>query len=262
VSVLVITDGEPSLARNLARELAIQWFDLREAFRFPLVPIELAVDRARLASPNARLLLCDQADNPGAGGAGDATALLDALIRGKVQNLAYGVIADPAAVAACIAAGVGAHVRLDLGEHLRPFRQPLQVDAYVKALSDGEYRNTGPMWTGVAGHLGRAVLLEIDDISVIVCEQANGSWDPAVYTIMGIDLRTKSVIVSKSQIFGLEGLHGLYSDVVVVDGEGWGTTNYRRLPFKHLSRPIFPLDEGVTFDPDRVFLRERAQAAL
>lgn len=262
VAVLVITDADPALARSLAGDLADQWFDMREAFRFPLVPIELAVDRARQASPEARLLLCDQADNPGAGGAGDATALLEALIRGKVPNLVYGVLADPAAVADCVTAGVGAYLTLSLGEHLRPFRAPLQVDAYIKALSDGEYRNSGPMWTGVAGHLGRAVLLEIEGTSVIVCERANGSWDPAVYSTLGVDLRTKSVIVSKSQIFGLEGLHGLYSDVVVVDGEGWGTTNYRRLPFQRLSRPIFPLDEGVTFDSDRVFLRESAHAAL
>jgi len=79
-----------------------------------------------------------------------------------------------------------------------------------------------------------------------------------VYTALGIDLRTKRVIVSKSQIFGLEGLAGLYDEVVVVDGEGWGTTNYHRLPFERVRRPIFPLDESVDLGSAEVFIREGA----
>jgi microcystin degradation protein MlrC len=253
-SVLVISDDAAPLARDVASGLAERWFAMREAFVVPLASLDDAVERALRATPEARLLLCDQADNPGAGGAGDATALLDALIRGGVPDVAYGVIADPAAVAACFEAGVGAEAALDLGERIRPFRQPLRVVGLVRTLSDGEYRNSGPMWTGVAGRLGRAVLLQIEGLDLIVCERPNGSWDPAVYAALGLDLRTKSVIVSKSQVFGLEGLRGLYSDVVIVDGEGWGTTNYQRLPFRNVTRPIFPLDERVAFDAGRVFV--------
>jgi microcystin degradation protein MlrC len=254
-SVLVITDRDPDLARQLAAELGHAWFAMRDAFRFPLVPIDEAVKRARAARSGHRVLLCDQADNPGAGGAGDATALLDALIREEVPDVAYGVIADPDAVAKCIDAGVGATVQLAIGEHLRPLRKPLEVVGAVKTVAAGTYANSGPMWTGVAGDLGRAVLLRIGGLDLIICERANGSWDPAVYTAVGIDLRTKRVIVSKSQIFGLEGLHGLYDEVVVVDGEGWGTTNYHKLPFAHVRHPIFPLNEAVELNAEEVYVR-------
>jgi microcystin degradation protein MlrC len=247
-SVLVITDDAPALGRSVARDLAQRWFELRHAFRFPLEPIERAVDRALAATPEARVLLCDQADNPGAGGTGDATALLEAMIRRALPNAVYGVLADAVAVAACFSAGVAARVALSLGEHLRPLRPPLEVNAYVKTLSDGEYRNSGPMWTGVAGHLGRAALVHIDGTELILCERPNGAWDPAVFTTLGVDLHTKSVIVSKSQI-------------VVVDGEGWGTTNYARLPFKHIHRPIFPLDDQVAFDPGDVHVSASNRAA-
>ena len=249
-SVVVITDGAPTLARDLAVDLARRWFDMRAAFVYPLVPVDRAIDRALAASPEAPILLCEMADNPGSGGTGDAMELLRALIEHHVPNVAFGAIADPAAIAACFAAGVGQRVQLNLGEHVKPWTQPMAVEGYVKTLSDGRYRNTGPLWTGGQAQLGRAALVRIEDIEVVVCERPNGAWDPAVYATVGIELRTKSVIGTKSQIFGREGLQPFVSEVLVVDSGGWGTTHYRRLSYEHIRRPIVPLDDDVTFgDP-------------
>jgi microcystin degradation protein MlrC len=253
-SVTVITDGAPTLAHDLALDLARRWFELRDRLVYPLVPIDRAVERALAASPEAPILLCDMADNPGSGGTGDAVSLLRALIDRRVPNAVFGVIADPAAVAACFEAGIGARVRLQLGEHVRPWGEPLAVEVYVKTLSDGKYRNTGPLWTGGQGQLGRAALVRVQEIDVILCERPNGAWDPAVYSTVGVDLRTKSVIVTKSQIFGREGLEPFVQDVLVVDSDGWGTTHYRRLPYQNVRRPIVPLDDDVAFGDPTVTL--------
>jgi microcystin degradation protein MlrC len=250
VSVLTIADGSKQLAQDTAAELAQMWFDRREQFVAELVPIPEAVARARRAAESAAkpVLLCDQADNTGAGGSGDSTALLAEMLKQGVTNAALGAICDAAAVAACVSAGVRGKVRLSLGEKLHDRgATPLEVEGTVKTVSDGYYRNSGTMWVGMAGDLGRAATVTIDGIDVIVVEKPNSAWDPAVFVTLGIDPRVKSIVAVKSQIFGLEGFAGLYSEFIDVDGEGWGTTNFRRLPYQRVRRPISPLDADVRF---------------
>jgi microcystin degradation protein MlrC len=250
-SVLTIADDDRQLAQETAAELAQFWFDRRDQFVVELVPIAEAVTRAARAvadSATRPVLLCDQADNTGAGGSGDSTALLAELLKQGVTNAALGAICDAAAVATCVAAGVGHRVRLSLGEKLNDRgASPLEVEGRVKTLSDGQYRNSGTMWIDMAGDLGRAATVTVDGVDVIIVEKANSAWDPAVFVTLGIDPRVKSIVAIKSQIFGLEGFAGLYSEFIDVDGEGWGTTNFRRLPYERVRRPISPLDTDVSF---------------
>lgn len=70
---------------------------------------------------------------------------------------------DPAAVDACAEAGVGERMTLNLGaktETKFDIGDPIEgIDGYVKALTDGEFVNTGPMETGTENYFGRTALL-------------------------------------------------------------------------------------------------------
>jgi microcystin degradation protein MlrC len=242
-SVIVIADRDRELAERVAGELARRWFQLRDGFRFPLVPIEAAAERARSHRGARPLLLCDHADNPGAGGAGDSTELLAALLAAGAGGAAYATLCDPEAVAAAAGAGVGAELELDLGGKRDPLHsRPLRVRARVRHLSDGRYRNQGPLWPNAAGNLGRTATLEIGGIDVVVTERPNGAFDPAVFRCAGVEPLSKSVLVVKSQIFAPRAYAGLVEEALVVDGSGWATSDFARLPYARVRRPIFPLD--------------------
>lgn len=247
-SVIVVADGDRALAQVTADSLARGWFELREGFRFALIPVDEAVKRALAHAGPKPLLLCDHADNPGAGGAGDSTGLLGRLLDARVRNAAYATLADAAAVEACIAAGVGAEVDVTLGGKLDPSHSsPLRVKGSVKALSDGSYVNSGPLWTGARGNLGRTAVLIVDGIEIVVTERPNGAFDPAVLTSQGIDPARKTVVVIKSQIFGPKSYGDMVAETLVVDSGGWATTNFSSLPYRKVRRPIFPLDADVSY---------------
>jgi len=247
-SVIVVADRDRALAGRVAAGLARGWFGLRDGFRFPLTPVGEAVERAAAHAGPRPLLICDAADNPGAGGAGDSTVLLGRLLERGVKGAAYATVCDAEAVAACIAAGVGSRVDLELGGRVDPAHsRPLRVTGRVRTLSDGRYRNSGPLWTGAWGNLGRTAVLAVDGVEVVVTERPSGAFDPAVLTGVGIDPAGKAVVVVKSQIFGPKAYADIVADVVVVDGDGWATSNFAKLPYRRVRRPIFPLDADVTF---------------
>jgi len=105
----------------------------------------------------------------------------------------------------------------------------------------------GRLWTGQPGNLGRAVALSVEGIELVISEQPNGGADPAVLTTLGIDPRQKAAVAIKSQVFGPKSYGDIVDDVIVVDGKGWATSNFSRLPYQRLRRPIFPLDPEVRF---------------
>lgn len=247
-SVVVVADRDRDLAARVANDVAHGWFALRDEFRAPLTPIDEAVERALAHRGPRPLLLCDPADNAGAGGAGDSTTLLERMLARGVTNAAFATLCDREAVAACVEAGVGGAVELDLGGKLDPAHsRPIRVGGTVRALSDGRYRNTGPLWNGAAGNLGRTAVLDAGGVEIVVTERPNGAFDPGVFTSVGIDPVRKAVLVVRSQIFGPKSYAGLVDGVVVVDGDGLATSNFAKLPYRRVRRPIFPLDADVAF---------------
>ncbi len=91
------------------------------------------------------------------------------------------------------------------------------------------------------------MVLEVGGVELIVSEKPNGAFDPSVFRSLGIEPTSKAILVVKSQIFAPEALASLISASIIVDGEGWGTSNFLRLPYQRVRRPIFPLDEQVAF---------------
>ena len=94
---------------------------------------------------------------------------------------------------------------------------------------------------------GRTAVLTAQGVEILITERPSGAFDPAVFTSVGIDPRRKAVLVIKSQIFGPRSYSEIAQEVIVVDGEGWATTDFRKLPYRRVRRPIFPLDDEVEY---------------
>jgi microcystin degradation protein MlrC len=78
-------------------EMARAVSDAEGEFHQPLLSPHEAIDRGlRSASPGRPAILADLQDNPGAGGTGDTTGLLKALIEKRVAGSVVAVLCDPA----------------------------------------------------------------------------------------------------------------------------------------------------------------------
>ena len=91
------------------------------------------------------VVISDSGDNPTAGGAGDVPYFVGRLLAHphfgarRSCSAIYASIPDPAAVAACFAAGVGGDVDVSLGGKLDPVHgRPLPVRGTVAALLPGD----------------------------------------------------------------------------------------------------------------------------
>ena len=111
-----------------------------------------------------------------------------------IENVAFGTIYDPDAVQEAIKAGVGAEIEVSLGGHTDPaMGAPIKARAIVKMLSDGSFRNDGPMNAGVATSMGPTAVLRIGGIDVVTISNRIQTIDLQVFLSQGIDPTAKSL---------------------------------------------------------------------
>lgn len=248
MTATVITDGKPELAEKLASEIAEDIWSRREEFRPEPLSVEEAVHQA-MEHTDGPVVLADLGDNPGGGSAADGTALLWGMLDLGAKNAAYALIADPEAVRAAVAAGVGAVIEIELGGKTDDLHgHPIPVRATVKNLSDGDFVNEGPMLAGVTGHLGPTAVLGCegrygDEVEVIVTTNRYQPFDKAIFSSQGIDPTKKRILGVKSAVHFRNSFMPIASEILEVDTPGLTSIDYSRFPYTRLPRPIWPFDE-------------------
>jgi len=242
LSILVTTDGDPALARQLADELAALAWELRHGFLGGVATWDEAAAAIR-AIERGPLVLVDIADNPWTGGPGDSVELLRFLLRQEARPAALALVRDPEVVAYCCQAGVRATVDVLLGGKTDNLHgPPLAVRGVVRLLSDGRYVNAGPMHAGVTVDLGRTVVLEVEGIAVIVTERAESPIDLNVFRSHGIEPTEQRILALKGNGHFRAAFEPIAERVVLVEGPGITGSDLTRLPFCNIRRPIWPLD--------------------
>ncbi|MCA9860613.1 MAG: M81 family metallopeptidase, partial [Thermomicrobiales bacterium] len=244
LSVLAYSDGEVTPALKAAETIADRAWELRASFLGGVSTFEEAARiLARPPLGGKPVVLVDIGDNPWTGGPGDSVELLRFLLDQGVQNAAIALVADPVAVARCVDAGPGTTIRIDLGAKTdRLHGESIVIDATVKLIADGRYVNAGPMMAGVAVDLGPTARIRTGDIDVLVTSRAESPIDLNVFRAFGIEPTSKSVIGLKGKGHFRAAFEPIASQVVLVEGAGITGADLSRLPFRHLDRPIWPLD--------------------
>lgn len=245
-SVVIVSDGICPSHLALAGQLTEHIWQSRGRHTIQTVPVGAAM--AAISSAPASdfpLLLADFADNPGGGGYGDSTVLLQAMIEGGVQNAAFGMIYDPLAVQTCIAQGLGGQVVVAIGGKTDPqYGKPLPVTGRVIAVTDGRLRLQGPMMAGVPINMGPTVVLQVEGIEIILTSGRFQCYDRMFFEHARIDLARKSVVAVKSAHHFRAAFGPLAGRVILVDSEaGLTARNFRNLDYRNVRRPICPLDK-------------------
>jgi microcystin degradation protein MlrC len=236
-SVIVVADGDPDRAQATADELAWMIWDRRERFLVTKTPVAEAV-REAIATKGRPVVLADGADSPSAGANADGNDLLRELVRIDYQGNALLAIVDPAAAAACHAAGVGATVTLTLGGALTPeIYQPLEVTGVVEALRDGRYMVELPVRPA---DIGPTAVLRIGGVHSVVSTRKAFQLDESVFHLAGLDPRAADIVQAKSA----GGFRGVYESfaarIIEMDTPGLTTHDLPTLPFRRIPRPMWP----------------------
>jgi microcystin degradation protein MlrC len=251
LSAVVVTDGDRRLAEELRDELLGRAWVEREAFVYKVEPLQQSVARAKaMPAPQpgeGPIVLLDHYDNCASGGTMDTTVVLAEILRQGLEDVAAFAIYDPAAVQQAIAAGIGAQVTLSIGGKIKmpaiPGESPpLRVTGTVKTISNGRYKNRGPMARGVAMDMGAAVVLDTGAAEIVLISRHVEPSDLNCLASLGIDPMQKRYVMLKSRIHWRAGLGKLAKAVVECAGVGVCTSDYGQLQFNNVRRPIYPLD--------------------
>ncbi|MEQ8506462.1 MAG: M81 family metallopeptidase [Rhodospirillales bacterium] len=245
---IVTGKGDDPAHGKIAEQVMDQIWRDRNKLSIELVNIHEAMKRVQVAlaqGVTAPIVLADYADNPGGGGYGDATKLLGAMIEADLPDAAFGTIYDPEAALACKNAGLGSTIRLELGGKVDPAVQggPLSLMGTVTAITDGTFAMEGPMTRGTRVEMGPAAVFSVGRLDIVIASARYQNYDKMYFKSMGIDPVKKKVLGVKSAHHFRAAYAPISSQIIVVDdGGGLTSRNYKDLPYKNVRRPVFPLD--------------------
>ncbi len=246
-SVAVTVDGDLATGQAEADRLAgYVWAERHHStISFTPLPDAIAAAKSGETNPGKPLVIADYSDNPGAGAYGDATTLLRAMIEADLQDAAFHAICDPEAVRQAVAAGVGNDVTLTLGGKVDPAigGGPLTVTGRIAALTDGEMVLHGPMGGGVRRSYGLSLRLRIGGIDVIVISNNGQAIDLAQFSSLGVDPTRCATLAVKSMQHFRAAFEPIAREVLEVDTGALCTKDFFSRPYRHIRRPIWPLDE-------------------
>jgi microcystin degradation protein MlrC len=247
LSAVVCTDANAEQARQMRDALLDQAWENRSAFLYEGQPLAESVARAK-SSTTWPVVLLDHCDNSASGGTMDTTGVLAEVLRQDLRDAVFYAIRDPQAVERAIAAGVGNELTLSLGglselKATGDVNAPITVSARVRIISDGAFRLRGPMMAGVAISAGKTVVLQVGGVQVVVTSLATEPHDLAYLMSLGIDLDRTRYLVLKSRVHWRAGFGSLAQEVIECDSVGVTTSDYSKLRFERVRRPIYPLDE-------------------
>ena len=244
--VVPVVHKDRRLAEDIAGEISDRLWSLRHDF-IPknLVPVEEAVSRA-LAAKKGPVVLVDVSDNPGDGTTMDSNGILKELYRQKARDVAIACLRQPEVVRQCIEAGVGSDVKVSVGDPYKVVGEPIEMVARVKSISDGAFTTVSPIFGRNSYGYGRSAVIEHDGIEIIVTERTGGLANnfPEAFTRNGINPADRKILVIKTfRMYSEPHYRGIAGEMIEVDAPGQATMHLGGLKWKHIPRPMFPIDK-------------------
>lgn len=245
VSLLVTGTDDPAMSSCLD-ELAVTTVGMKHLGNVTDPPLAEIMPLLK-AGQEGLTVLVEPSDNIGGGAPGDCTGLLRALLDNQVCNSAI-CIADPAAVRAAEAAGKGSKVTLSIGgrgSRLDPGPVELEVD--VQALNDGRFeledrQSHLASMCGDAFDMGRCAVVRHEGVTLLLTSIKTPPFDLGQWRSQGIEPTRLSVICVKAAVAHRRAYDPIAARMYWVDTPGPCSSNLKTLPYRHLRRPVYPLD--------------------
>ena len=245
---LVVTDGDPTIASEQAAHLAELFHKHHGKMQVPLVSVDEAVSLVSKILGQGTVALMDAADATSSGASGDSNVVVRALMDADYGGQVLAPIVDPTVVEKAFVAGIGAAIHTTIGGSLDPKRfTPLEIEGYVKLLSDGKFSSEtfGDLWCS-----GPTAVLEVDKVTWVVISRPVSLFDRALFYAHGQDPKRFDAVVVKSPHCEPHMFTDWCREVINIDAPGATSANLKRLGHVKCARPVSPLDEDVPFSPE------------
>lgn len=244
--VMVVTDNDPTKGAALAEKLGMELFALRGTTAMPMLDTEAGLDAAIAVAARKSgkpVVVADVWDNPGGGVAGDGTLILRRIIERGIDNVAVATIWDPIAVTFCLAAGEGAQIQLRFGGKAGP-DGGAPIDArvtVVTAVAEG-WQSFGKSRVT----LGPAAVIRLEgtDIEVILNTNRTQTFEPDIFSNLGIDPMRKDILLVKSTNHFHAGFEPVAAEIIYIDAGAPYPSNPRKTNYRKLAREIWPRVEN------------------
>lgn len=246
-SVVVVTDGDPELARSEAQRLADLLYETRHQIVLDEPDAASAVRQA-VEHEGRPVLLIDMGDNIGGGTPGDSTFLLTELVRQGAQGWVM-VIADPEAYAAAERAGVGGQFDFEVGGKTDSMHgSPVPMRGRVRSLNEGRYvepevrHGGGRYW-----EMGRTAVIHVDgstldEPNLLLLTTRRSSPNSAHQLISnGVYVQRQKMIVAKGAIAPRAAYESIADLMIPVDTPGATAVNPARFEYQRVREGLFGL---------------------
>lgn len=236
-SVMVCADGDGAAAERVAEEVSEEIRRLAPQFAVERPSARGGLEQARDVAGGPVAVL-ESGDNTYSGGIADTTGLFRALLDFDPQEPAvFAYFHDPALVERAHGAGVGATLDCVLGGRVAPeYGAPVAVRAEIMRLTEGTFINHGPMQRGVEAQMGRAVLLRVGRVEVVVTSKRLPVNDLGYFELLGVDVRRAKYLCVKAKNHFRAAFAPLCAAVIEVDTPGPAGIDLAGMPYKHANK--------------------------
>jgi len=279
MSFIVIADGDVDAARDAARWMALRAWEHREGLNEVQPSVEEAlqmaeeryvgpkpvdvlnywpVDGAAIQMPEkdpehgdlGPIVLMDVGDNVGGGASADSTFILAAAQKMGIRSFLQSLY-DPESVQACLAAGVGAEVTLDVGAKTDKMHgEPVRVTGKVRTIADGYYDVTRAIHGGFKNFdVGTEVRLDTTDGHTLLLTtlRSRNTSREAMYHV-GIFPEQYRVVVAKGVIAPRAAYQPVSAEIILVNTPGVTTADLSFFEYQHVRESLYPFQLDAVYE--------------
>lgn len=242
-TVMIFTDDQAQLGGEKANELAEMCWDRHEQLRSEFLDASESVLEA-LAFNGKPVIIADGADATNSGACGDSTYLLREMIKQPIADGALTIMVDPEAVGYARTVGVSGAFRFAVGgKRDNVFSKPLSVSGKVLSLQRARYVLSGHLGDNLRIDMGNAAVVKINDVTLLLVERSGPGSSPMMYRCVGLEPKDYKMVVVKSPAGFRAEFEPFAAKIILSACPGCASANLEELPYKNLSRPVWPLDE-------------------
>jgi microcystin degradation protein MlrC len=247
-STIAVTNADPDLAQRLAFELARHLWDRREEFAGQFITIDEALDKA--ASLRGPVCLLDMGDNIGGGSPGDGT-LLAAAIHERELEKSFVCLCDPDAVSQAQAMGEWGAGKFRVGGKTDSRHGvPLQVDATVVGLYDGQFEEPQPRHGGFTKiDQGPTAVIRTDGgLTVMLTSRRTPPFSLRQLTAHGLIPHDFQLLVAKGVNAPVAAYKEVCKHFIRVNTPGCTTADIETLSYERRRKPMFPWERTASWN--------------
>ena len=195
-------------------------------------------DRPALGSDRT-VFIADSGDNPTAGAPGDSTHFLARLVAKKVPDAVVAGFPDAVATDACFKAGAG---RPGHGAGRREARHGPRRIRHADRHGGASPPPPAGAWDA------RLATLNANGIRVIISDRRYIYRHPDDFKKAGIDpLKHKMVVIKLGYL--MAPIRAIAPREILALTPGYADMDFTRLPYRQVTRPIYPLDTKFDWHP-------------